>query len=316
MTSLYRVTLLGAAVNVFLAFFKILAGWWGQSQAVLADGLHSLSDLATDFLALLGLRYGSAPPDECHPYGHRRIETLSAVVIGLLLAATGFGLIAKALLSLKACQPRSPLPLWVLIPPALSLGVKEALYRLTLRVGLKAGSPAVVANAHHHRSDALSSIPALLGASLAAWRSELAFFDPVGSIVVSLFILKAAWGIIRPGVMELCDGVEASEARKIREEVLKIQGVRDAHRVRARKHAGHTLVDLHIQVDPELSVREGHRISEKVKKTLLSRHRQVIDVVVHLEPYEGSSPEASPSPDRQEDEGGDERPSDRPSARS
>ncbi len=316
MTGLYRVTLWGAAVNLFLALLKIVIGWWGRSQAVLADGLHSLSDLATDFLALLGLRYSNAPPDECHPYGHRRIETLSAVIIGLLLAATGFGLIVKALLSLKACPSGSPLPLWVLIPPALSLILKEALYRLTLRVGLKAGSPAVVANAHHHRSDALSSLPALLGAGLAAWRPELAFFDPVGSILVSLFILRAAWGIIRPGVTELCDGVEASEARRIREEVLGIEGVRDAHRVRARKHAGHTLVDLHIQVDPELSVREGHRISEKVRETLLARHRRIIDVVVHLEPYEGSSPEASPSPGRPGDGGGDEKPSGRPSARS
>ena len=316
MRGLYQITLLGAVVNLFLALFKIGAGWWAGSQAVLADGLHSLSDLATDLLALLGLRYGSAPPDECHPYGHRRIETLVSVVIGLLLAGTGLGLMVKALLSLKHCRALSGLPPWVLLPPALSLVFKEALYRITLRVGERASSPAVVANAHHHRSDALSSIPALVGAGLAAWRPQLAFFDPVGSMAVSLFILKSAWNIVKPGVVELCDGVDISEACRIREEVLRIKGVRDAHRVRTRKHAGHTLVDLHIQVDPELSVREGHEISEEVKKTLLSRHRRVIDVVVHLEPYEEPSPEARSSRGHREGAGEGGRRSARPEGRS
>ncbi|QJA05816.1 cation transporter [Thermosulfurimonas marina] len=312
MISLYRITILGAGVNLALALLKILAGWWGHSQAVLADGVHSLSDLATDLLTLLGLKYGAAPPDEDHPYGHRRIETLLAVTVGVLLGATGLGLAFRALTSLHS-RPPETLPLWVLLPPALSLLLKEGLFRLTLRIGKELGSPVVIANAHHHRSDALSSLPALVGAGGAALHPGLHFLDPLGSLLVSGFILRCAWRIVQPGVTELCDGIDVEEAQRIREEVLKVKGVKDAHRVRARKHAGRTLVDLHIQVDPHLSVREGHRISERVKRFLMARHRRIMDVVVHLEPYEkGPNPEASPSPGPREDEDGDERPSARP----
>ncbi len=314
MSTLYRVTILGLLANLFLSLFKILLGLWGRSQAVVADGVHSLSDLATDLLTLLGLKYGSAPPDECHPYGHRRIETLISVVIGIVLAATGLGLIYRATVALHHLETLPRLKPVVLLAPALSILLKEALFRVTLRVGLKARSPAVIANAHHHRSDVWSSFPALLGAGLSSLDPRLAFCDPISSLLVSLLILKSSWEIVRPGVEELCDGMDAEEARRIEKEVLKVKGVRDAHRVRARKHGGRTLVDLHIQVDPDLTVREGHRISERVKKFLLARHRSVIDVVVHLEPYEkqSSNPEASPSHGPREDADADEKPSAQP----
>ncbi|WP_297058368.1 cation diffusion facilitator family transporter [Thermosulfurimonas sp.] len=315
MNGAYQVTLIGIGINFFLAALKIAAGWWGHSQAVFADGIHSLSDLATDFLTLFGIRYGSAPPDACHPYGHRRIETLIAVIIGVILGAGALALTGKALYSLVTCSQGKLLPAWVLLPPTLSLFLKEALYRVTLKVGQRLGSPAVIANALHHRSDALSSIPAIAGPALAAWRPDLTFFDPLASVAVSFFILKAAWEIIHPGVVELCDGVSVGETETIRKEVLGVPGVKGTHRIRTRKHAGHTLVDLHIQVDPELSVREGHAISERVKRTLLHHHPRIIDVVVHLEPFEEINPEASSSPDRPEGADEGETRSDRPANR-
>jgi len=312
MTDLYRITLLGAGVNLGLALIKILAGYFGGSQAVLADGIHSLSDLTTDLLTFFGIKYGAAPPDEEHPYGHRRIETLLSVTVGLILGATALVLAFRALASLRSPVLKT-LPLWVTLPPALSLLFKEALYRITLRVGERAGSPLVIANAQHHRSDALSSLPALIGAGGAALHPRLQLLDPLGSVVVSFIILRCAWEIFQPGIAELVDTMDVEEAHRIREEVLKVKGVRDAHRIRTRKHAGRLLVDLHIQVDPELTVREGHRISERVKHFLRARHRRIIDVVVHLEPYEkGANPEASPSPGPQEGASGGGRPSGRP----
>ncbi|OAQ19991.1 cation diffusion facilitator family transporter [Thermosulfurimonas dismutans] len=314
---LYRITLLSLAVNLFLSLFKIFLGFWGRSQAVLADGIHSLSDLATDLLTLLGLKYASYPPDEDHPYGHRRIETLISVTIGLVLTVTALGLIGKAFVTFKHLKVLTPLKPFVLVAPILSIVSKELLYRITLKVGVKAHSPAVVANAYHHRSDVLSSFPALIGAGLSSISPHLAFCDPLGSLIVSFLILKSSWQIVRPGIEELCDGMDIEEARQIKREVLKVKGVKDVHRVRTRKHGGHTLVDLHIQVEPELTVREGHHISERVKDYLLTRYERVVDVVVHLEPYEHkSSPEAKSSPGHQEDVRADERPSGRPENRS
>ncbi len=316
MNASYRITLVGAVANLLLAFFKMALGIWGRSQAVVADGVHSLSDLFTDALAFVGLRYSSRPPDECHPYGHRRIETLLSVAIGIVLGLTAFGMIYEAVSSLRNLGVRGEVKAAVVLAPLVSILVKEALFRATLSVGRREGSPAVVANAYHHRSDALSSVPALLGAGLSSFFPSLSFCDPLGSIVVSGLILKSAWDIVKSGAEELCDKSDVEEAKRIEREVLKVSGVKDAHRVRARKHGGRILVDLHILVDPSLSVREGHEISEEVKRFLLRRYERIVDVVVHLEPYEEDlSQEASSSPCRREGEGEGETPSDRPEDR-
>ncbi len=252
--TLYRVTLAGLFLNLGLSAGKVLLGWWGGSQAVLADGLHSFTDLITDFLTLFGLKYASHPPDPEHPYGHRRIETLVALIIGLFMALTALGLGIKAVTSLSAKTLLPTVKAWVVLAPLASMISKEVLFRVTLHLGQRERSPAVIANAYHHRSDVWSSLPAFLGAGLSSVSPSLAFADPLGSLVVAFFILKASWEILHPGIHELCDRVDLEEAQKIKTEVLKVPGVRDAHHVRARKHGDHTLVDLHIQVDPYLTV--------------------------------------------------------------
>ncbi|NPA25265.1 MAG: cation transporter [Deltaproteobacteria bacterium] len=283
-----RITLIGVAVNLFLFLLKFCVGIWGHSQAVVADAVHSLSDLGTDFIVLIGVRYWNAPPDDHHPYGHKRLETLAAILIGGLLGAVACALIGKAL----NCGGESVGPavsLYAVVGPLASILAKEILFRATLKVGRRIDSRAVIANAYHHRSDVLSSIPALIAVCLSAASPALAYVDKIGSLVVSGFILKAAYDIIKPNITELLDTASYEDHGRIKAEVLKIEGVRDAHRIRTRTHGGALLVDLHVLVDPQLTVAAGHEISEQVKKRLLARNKKIIDVVVHLEPYQEES---------------------------
>ena len=281
-----EITWIGVFINLGLAAVKFAAGILGSSQAVIADAVHSLSDLGTDFAVILGVRYWSAPPDEDHPYGHLRIEALITVLIGLALAGVALGLGYKALTTIRMPHPR-PTSWIALIGPAVSIVLKEGLYRRTIRVGKQVRSQALVANAWHHRSDALSSLPALIAVSVAAVHPAWSFFDHAGAVLISLFILKVAWDIVRPSISELTDGGASKEDReRIRGHALGVPGVKAAHKIRTRQFGGNLSVDLHILVDPEMSVRKGHAISEEVKRVLIRNGPDILDVVVHLEPFE------------------------------
>lgn len=289
-----RITFIGMVGNLGLAVFKMAAGYFGCSQAVLADGVHSLSDLATDLAVLVGVRYWSAPPDEQHPHGHGRIETLVTVGIGLCLAGVAVGLGYGALVSVRGEEVHQPS--WVAFWAAvLSIVLKEGLYRWTMLVARRVRSSALQANAWHHRSDALSSAPAAVAVAVAAIYPQWSFVDRIGAIIVTLFILQAAWKITWPALEQLMDkGANSEKVREIKRIVLETHGVRDAHAVRTRSLGQGYEVDLHVLVDPEISVREGHTISEKVKLRLIELCRDIQDVVVHIEPYE---PEESPGAD-------------------
>ena len=286
-----RITIIGLATNLLLASLKFSVGFVGHSQAVIADAVHSLSDLATDVILLIGIRYWALPPDECHPYGHRRIETLIAGVIGAVLAFVAINLMYKAVITLVKGIAVANVEIIALIGPGISIVLKECLYRATAKVGRDIGSSAIIANAFHHRSDALSSIPALVAVILASMDARLIYFDSVGSIVVSILILKSALEIIRPNIRELVDGIDSAFKCNdwIKAEVMTIEGVQGVHGIRTRTHGGLLLIDLHILVDPNLTIRQGHDIAEKVKQTLLQRDQKVVDVMVHVEPYEKSS---------------------------
>jgi len=285
-TRIRRVTWIGLFINALLAGVKFTVGLLGASQAVIADAVHSLSDMATDVSVILGVRYWSAPPDDDHPYGHRKIEAIITVLIGLALLSVALGLGYKALCTIA--QPHVRKTTWIaLTGPVLSIILKEIMYRWTVIVGRQERSTAVVANAWHHRSDALSSIPAVIAVAASAMNPSWFFVDHIGALIISVFILKVSWDIVWPSFSELADrGASLKDRTRIRKIAMGVDGVRGVHAIRTRKSGESLYVDLHVLVDPEISVRSGHDISERVKEALLNDGPGILDIVAHLEPDE------------------------------
>ncbi len=281
-----RVTWTGLVWNTALSALKLAGGLLGHSQVVVADAVHSLSDSTTDIAVLVGVRYWSRPPDGDHPHGHGRIEALVTLLISLLLAAAALGLGWRALATLQRAHAAPP-GLIALAAALVSVVSKEILYRWTVAVGRRTGSNAVVANAWHHRSDALSSVPAVLAVLAARLHPAWYFLDHVGAVVVSVFILRAAVQVARPALQELTDtGVSRGEQERIRQIALETEGVREVHALRTRIVGNTVHADLHILVDGQMPVQRGHEVSEQVKQRLLHQGPRLADVVVHLEPYE------------------------------
>lgn len=282
-----RVTYAGMAVNVVIALLKGVAGVACSSQALLADAVHSLSDLVTDFAVVLGVRYWAAPADERHPYGHGKIEAVVAVAIGIALAAVAFGIGRNAALRLLdvAGGGDSPAPgALAFLIAVVSIAAKEAVYRRTLAVARRIHSTALKANAWHHRSDAISSVPVALALAVSYFAPSLGWVDSVGALVVAVFILDAAWGIVRPAVEELTDAEMPGKSAAVERIALGVKGVESCHHVRTRRYGAAFEADLHIHVDAALSVAEGHAIGHAVSDALLASDLGVIDAVVHVEP--------------------------------
>ncbi len=279
-----QVTWIGLLINLFLAIVKFIAGTMGSSQAVVADAVHSLSDMATDIAVLWGVGVWMAPADEDHPYGHWRIESIVTVVIGMTLVAVALGIAYQALTTIR--EPHLRQPGWIAITGVLlSIALKESLFRWTIHIGRSSNSTALVANAWHHRSDAFSSIPALIAVVAAIVNPAWAFIDHVGALLVALIILKVSWDILAPAFSILTDrGATRRDRDKIMAIAGGIAGVSHVHAVRTRRYGDGFHVDLHVQVDGEMSVRGGHAICGAVKRALLEDGPGILDVVVHLEP--------------------------------
>ncbi len=282
-----RVTWVGMGINLFLSALKFTVGYIGESQAVIADAVHSLSDMTTDLAVIFGVKYWTAPADEGHPYGHRRIETIITAAIGVSLAAVALGIGYRSLTSVRAEHLAQPG--WIaLIGALVSVVAKEGIYRWTISVGRRTGSSSVSANAWHHRSDALSSIPAIIAVGAAIMSPKLAFLDHVGALVVSIFILKVSWDIGYPALSELSDsGASLKDLQEVTGMAAAVSGVLQVESVRTRRLGNGLHVDLHIKVDGELSVRSGHNIAGAVKRVLVDKGPDVLDVIVHVEPHEG-----------------------------
>jgi cation diffusion facilitator family transporter len=281
-----KVTWVGLWVNLFLAGIKFTAGIYGRSQALVADAIHSLTDLTTDIAVIAGSHYWSRPPDENHPYGHRRLETLVTVFIGVVLIAAGIGIGWKAISALQ--EKHAAPPGWIAVLAALaSIVCKESIYRWTAVIGRRVKSPALAANAWHHRTDALSSIPVLIAVAGAKIFPSWSFLDHLGAVVVSIFILHASIKIIWPGLSELIDvGAPTETRKKIRDIALKNDGVLQVHDIRTRYISSSIQVDLHIVVDGLITVREGHDIADDVRARIIDAIPEVLDVIVHVDPPE------------------------------
>ena len=278
------VTVVGMILNIVLVFAKAVGGWFFFSQALLADAVHSLSDLVTDLAVIFGVKYWSAPPDRLHPYGHGRIETLVSAFIGIALAVVAFGLAWDAVGTLRHGAEHGPAG-FAFVIAVFSVISKEILFRWTRAKARAVHSTAMEANAWHHRSDALSSIPAAIAIALAYFFPKLHFVDPVGAILVSFFVLHAAWKIIQPTLQEFSEaGVSPEDQAKIYRMAASLPGIIGAHALRTRNAGGAIWADIHIIVDPDMTVREGHDISHQVRDLLVNSDLNIVDVVVHLEP--------------------------------
>jgi cation diffusion facilitator family transporter len=281
----------GLLCNLLVAALKAAAGLLGNSQAVLADSLHSLTDCITDVAVILGVKYWTEPADERHPHGHGRIETLVTVAIGLAVAGAAVGVGLGAIRGLKD-EPIEGPALIAMAAALVSIGVKEALYRWTRRKARLLRSPALEANAWHHRSDAISSIPAAVAVGAAVIAPQWAVVDRVGAVVVCLLILQAAWRILSPAVDQLIDaGAPAAERKKIEKLAIGVPGVESAHAVRTRYLGSRLAVDLHVEVDGGLSVAEGFTIAKEVRRKLVEEGPHVADVIVQIEPHVLRAPE-------------------------
>ena len=292
-----RVTLLGGGINLLLAAVKIAFGYLARSQALLVDGIHSLSDLLSDLFVYLTLRLAGREADESHPYGHARFETAATILVGLLLVGVAAGLLVDLADRLEGTRP-----LWRPEPTAaavalLSVLAKEGLYRWTLKVAEKTRSPLLAANAWHHRSDAISSAVVLLG--LFGVFSGYQIADAAAAIVVSLMIGKMGVGFIWQSLKELVDtALPRERVQEIARAILEVEGVKGLHLLRTRQMAGQTLIEVHIEVEPRISVSEGHAIADRVRDALRNRFGEVAEVTVHTdaEPDLDRSPAAGLPP--------------------
>jgi cation diffusion facilitator family transporter len=278
-----RVTLVGAVVNLLLAAIKILFGWITHSQALVADGVHSLSDLLSDGLVWFASSQAVQGPDSEHPYGHGRFETLATLGLGVLLILVGLGIGWDAVSRLFNPEELMVPGALALVVAAISILAKEWLYHYTVRVANRIRSEMVRANAWHHRSDAVSSIVVLVG--VGGTIAGLPYLDALAAAVVALMIAHVGWEIGWPAVQELADsGLAEARLEKIRQTILSVSGVKAIHMLRTRKMGGRASVDVHVLVDPRLSVSEGHIISQTVMDRLQEQVEEVDDVTVHIDP--------------------------------
>ncbi len=278
------VTIVGLLFNLALSGLKFYAGYFGKSQALIADAVHSLSDTVSDVAIIVGSYYWSKPADNQHPYGHRRIETIITIFVGIILLLAGIGIIGEALESFKSGTRQIPKPV-AAVAALLSIFTKEILYRWTLLYGKKVKSQALIANAWHHRTDAFSSIPALIATVGIIISPSWVFLDQIGAIIISFFIFYAAYEIIYSGIKELIDsGASVETCNTILALAGKVSGVKQVHGLRTRFAGSVLYVDLHVLVEGSISVKRGHDIAEDVKGVLLSGGLDIIDTVVHVEP--------------------------------
>jgi cation diffusion facilitator family transporter len=291
-----RVTWLGAAVNLPLALGKIVVGVWGQSAALVADGVHSLADLASDLAVLWALGHSARAPDREHPYGHGRFETLVTLAISAALILTALGILLDAAVRLGGGGPATPPGAPVLVAALFSLVVKEALYRITLQVGRQTESALIVANAWHHRSDALSSVVAALGigAAMAGWPG----FDALAAALIALLLVRIGWLQALPAASELVDA-QATEAERatLRAQLSGSPGVAGVRHLRLRRHGAALVADASLLVNPDLTVTEGHRIAEAARTEAIAAIPRLEQLVLHVEPEghaEGYGAEAAP----------------------
>jgi cation diffusion facilitator family transporter len=277
-----KVTLVGALVNIILSVVKVVFGTMFASAALLADGLHSISDLLTDLFVLVVTRFAHEEPDAEHPYGHGRFETFGTVVLGTLLIAVAMLLAYDNIMRLVRGEEILT-PGWpALLVALLSIVANEWLYHFSIKIGLEIESALITANAWHHRTDAISSVVVLVGLFFSLM--GMPWMDVAMAILVAGFIARVGWKFLWSSVKELVDtSLEPELVKKINDEILAVDGVLSQHNLRTRKMGEKAILDVNIEVSPNLTVSEGHEIASWVAKNLINKFSEIVDVTVHTD---------------------------------
>ena len=278
-----RSTWVSVGVNIVLTTLQIAAGIFSKSQALIADGIHSLSDLVADFVVLFAGHHSKKDADEDHPYGHQRFETAASLVLGLLLLAVGVGMLWSAVRKLEApetVQQVHVLALWVAGGALVS---KELLFRYMLSVAKRVKSSMLVANAWHARSDAASSL--VVGLGIIGNLAGYPILDPIAALIVGFMVGKMGWSFAWDALHDLMDrAVDEQEVQAIRQTLIETPGVSDVHDVRTRKMGDMIVVDAHLEVDADITVEAGHDIAVVARQRVLQRHR-VLNLMTHIDPW-------------------------------
>ncbi|MBE0478984.1 cation transporter [Candidatus Aerophobetes bacterium] len=278
-----KVSLVSILVNASLVFFKLFAGIFGQSSAMIADAVHTLSDLITDIIVILGLKYSTQPSDKKHPYGHEKIETLVSLILGIFLMGVGIKIGYDGIKTIFQRPSVSPTIL-ALFAAVISLVSKEILYRYTLRIGKKINSRAVIANAWHHRSDALSSLVAFVG--IAGSMMGFRMLDALAATFLAIFIIKIGVEISAGTTSELVESSVSEElAEKIRKIASHTPGLAGVHSIRARHIGSSIFAEIHIEVAADINVEDSHFIADEVERKIRKNIKEVKEVLVHVEPF-------------------------------
>ena len=293
-----KVTLVGVLVNTLLILLKFAAGIFGSSQALIADAVHSISDLFTDTVVLIGIRISQKPPDKTHHFGHARIETLASLIVGMALIGTALYLGIDASLTIHSHTEYHPTGL-ALFGAGVSIVLKEVLYHYTIRTGRRIKSQLIVANAWHHRSDALSSVAVFIGVAGTQINPSWHILDAFAALLVSFFIVKVGLEILRDALREFTDTAPRPEViGKIKQCALSVKGVVDTHDLRVRTSGGQYQMEIHIVVDGQLTVLEGHKIAKAVEGCLVEDVGNFDSITIHVDPERETTPPASPKRER------------------
>jgi len=278
-----KVTLIGAVLDLLLGIVKIVIGMSSGSQALVADGVHSLSDLATDFLVLFAAKHSHREADAEHPYGHGRIETVATVILGAALIIVAIGISYDAVHRMLEPELLMHPGLLALSVALISVVSKEAIYQYTASAARRLRSKMMLANAWHSRSDAISSIVVMIG--IGGTMAGYPYLDAAAAVAVALMIAKIGWDLLWKSLQELIDtSLEDEQVDEIRKFIIGVHGVQALHMLRTRRSGNDALVDVHILVDPALSVSEGHQIGEQVRAGLIEQVEDISDVTVHIDP--------------------------------
>lgn len=279
---------IGIYGNLLLALVKIIIGYIGNSKALIADAVHSATDVVGSLAVLFGLRAAKMPPDEDHPYGHGKAESIAAIIVAVLLFIVGIEIAKSSITSFF--KPVKTPELIALIAAFISIILKEWMFRYKFALGKRLNSDAIIANAYEHRSDVYSSAAAMIGIGIAILGNKfdipfLLYADPAAGLIVSLMILKMAWDIGKDSIHTAMDHVLHDEdTKQFREIVKRVEGVKEINTLYAREHGYYVIIDLKVSVDPYITVEEGHRIGKNVKAKLME-HENVENVFVHINPY-------------------------------
>jgi cation diffusion facilitator family transporter len=281
-----RVTVLGAVLNIILVFLKLFVGIIGGSRALVADAIHSMTDLVSDVIVIMGLIVGSRPSDESHHYGHAKLELLAEAVLGAILVIAGLGIAIDSVRVLLFGVVRPP-SIVILPVAALCVVSKEYLYWLTMRTAKRTNRSSLVANAWHHRSDALTSVGVLLGAALAVFHRDLVKADALVGILVAVVVVRVGAKISWEAAARLVDTAPSRDyVSRMRAMIMSVNRTRSVRNIKMRYVGRLIALEVHLGLDPDMSVSESHDVAQEVKRTLMRRDRRVFDVVVHVEPEE------------------------------